>query len=566
MFEIQNNLYRKYGYFMKNNKLYEMWLASKNISQQKKDLLQQESPTVINQLFDPDFKFKFGTSGVRLILGEGNNHFNQITYTQLILGYIKFLETKKTLNKRVVLGRDNRHLSKEVIELAAKIFSSFSYEVYVRNDYEMLSTPITSFLIHQYKCDGGIMFTASHNPKTYNGFKVYGANGSQPLVEDTNQLESLIPSFEEALNFEYTPDESKIKFLSEEDIQVYFDTIKQNVLLDKEVENRNLKVVFSGHHGTTTKDMIPFLSSLGYELISVKEQNFEDPDFVNDNSSNPEEPRSFELAVKYAEEHNADVMIASDPDGDRMAIAIKYANKWRYLTGNQTGVLISYYLLKNKQYTKPPYIISTFISTRFVELFKKDFNVDIKYVDVGFKNHGNLISKLKETNDIVVGFEEAIGCVPSDINNDKDSYQTAALLLEIVQHYKNQDMTLIDVLNKEVFAKYGNWHNVTTQFIIDGDNWKEKGNEFLNILQNFEYDTITGFEIKEIIWHKEGSYLEWKLGEYSSIKFRLSGTEPKFKIYVDLYEFNIIENQDYHDDLRQKIEDLIDFFRNYLGL
>lgn len=378
------------------NKLFNCWLNSPKISQTIKEEYKNKTQEEIDHIFDENYRFKFGTSGVRCIYQEGARYLNVITYTQLALGFIKYLETKKSPNKIIVIGRDNRFGSRENLKLIAEIFSSFDYTVYVNEDYGMLSTPITSFLVNELQASAGIMITASHNPKNYNGFKVYNANGAQPLVDDTNTIESLMPSYIEALNFSFEPKQDSIKFLTQQHLQTYFDAVKAQLIHTNLNTKKPFKVVFSGHHGTTTNDMIPFLESLGYDMVSVKEQNFEDPNFSDDPSSNPEEQRSFDLSIEYADNANADVMIASDPDGDRMAIAVRHQNYWKFLTGNQTGVLIAHYLLHHKKFTKPPYIISTFISTRYPELFAKDFNCDVLYVDVGFKNHGNLVANRKK--------------------------------------------------------------------------------------------------------------------------------------------------------------------------
>ncbi|MEJ3572183.1 phospho-sugar mutase [Ureaplasma parvum] len=548
------------------NKIFNCWLNSPKIPQVIKEEYKNKTQKEIDHIFDENYRFKFGTSGVRCIYEEGTRYLNAITYTQLTLGFIKYLETKKNFNKIIVIGRDNRFGSRENLKLVAEIFSSFDYTVYINEDYGMLSTPITSFLINQLQAGAGIMITASHNPKNYNGFKVYNANGAQPLVDDTNLIESLMPSYIEALDFNFEFKQDNIRFLTKEQIQGYFDAVKAQLINTDPNIKKPFKIVFSGHHGTTTKDMIPFLESLGYDMVSVSEQNFEDPNFNDDPSSNPEEQCSFDLSVEYADNTNAEIMIASDPDGDRMAIAVRHENYWKFLTGNQTGVLIAHYLLEHKKFTKPTYIISTFISTRYPELFAKNFDCDVLYVDVGFKNHGNLIANRKKTHDLVVGFEEAIGSLPSDINNDKDSYQTASILLEMINYYYEQKLDLFTVLKKEIFAKYGNWYSKTAQFVIDGDNWKQKALIILNNLRNFEFKTVTQYTIHNIIFHEQGSYLEWKLDEYSTIKFRLSGTEPKFKVYIDLYDFSKDQKRDFYQELKIKAEDILDFLKNYLGL
>lgn len=550
------------------NYLAKLWTQSKNLSFEQQQLVNNLSDELLDELFNPDFKFTFGTSGVRLQRNIGTKYFNKITYMQLIVGFIEYLNNHNKANKKVIFGRDNRFLSKEAMQMAADLFTAAGYEVLVPTDYMMLSTPIISYLINYANACGGIMFTASHNPKEYCGFKVYGANGAQPLKEETNLITNYIPSFESMLDYSYEPNQELVSFIDQKSLDSYFNAI-QNALVNTNVEEtKDIKVVFSAHHGSSSYDMIPFLNSLGYKnVISVSEQNQEDPNFSFDISSNPEAPISFQLSLEYAKKHNANLMLSSDPDGDRLGAAINKNGKWIYLTGNETAIIAAYYLLKHKTYNKPKYVISTYISTRYIELFANEFNCDVKYVDVGFKNHGNLIAELKRTNSLVIGFEEAIGAVWNDFNNDKDSYQYAALLLEIINYYQtNYQMDLIDILEQEIFSKYGYWYNRTTQFIIDGDDWRQKATSIMNNLKDFEFDSINDYQIKETIYHEVGNYLEWKLDGLSSIKFRLSGTEPKFKVYIELYELSSKTDFNYKSYFASKVADIIDFLKNYTGL
>lgn len=550
------------------NQLAKLWSQSKNLSDEQKQLVNNLSEEQIDELFNPEFKFTFGTSGVRLQRNIGTKYFNKITYMQLIVGFIEYLNNQNKTNKRVVFGRDNRFLSKEAMQMAAELFSASGYEVLVPADYKMLSTPIISYLIHHTNACGGIMFTASHNPKEYCGFKVYGSNGAQPLKEETDIISDYIPSFESMLDYSWEANQELIKFIDDETISSYFKVIEKALVNTDPNQTKELKVVFSAHHGSSSYDMIPFLNSLGYKnVISVSEQNQEDPNFSYDTTSNPEVPISFKLSLEYAQKHNANLMLSSDPDGDRLGAAVFKNGEWVYLTGNETAIIAAYYLLKHKSYDKAKYVISTYISTRYIELFANEFNCEVKYVDVGFKNHGNLIAQLKKTNSLVIGFEEAIGALWNDFNNDKDSYQYAALLLEIVNYYQsNHNMDLIDILEKEIFPKYGYWYNRTIQFIIDGDNWKQKAISIMNNLKDFEFKAISDYQIHDMIYHEVGNYLEWKLDGLGSIKFRLSGTEPKFKVYIELYIATSETDFDYKSYFSSKVADIIDFLKDYTGL
>ncbi|MCV3728357.1 phospho-sugar mutase [Ureaplasma miroungigenitalium] len=551
------------------NQLVTKTLASDLISQEEKTYIEGLSEQEQNELFDPNYKFKFGTAGIRLPLGMGTRQLNVFTYTQLILGYIKYLQTIPPKNNefhRVVLGRDNRYLSREAMILASQIFSSFGFEVFVPQDYEMLATPIVSYLINELDLDGGIMFTASHNPKTDNGFKVYNNVGAQPITAVTDLIETFIPTYEEAMAFDFEVDEELILFIDEHEITGYFDTIKENLIHTNKNSEKQFNTVLTTHHGAGSYNMPVFLESLGYEIINVNEQNFENPDFINDVSSNPEDQASFTKALEYAENNNATVMIGIDPDADRMGVAVLHDNQWYYLSGDQTGVLFAYYLLNNKTYHKNKYIISTIVSNTYVQRIADDFNTKAYYVGVGFKHHGNLIAELRHEADLVVAFEEAIGTNLIDMNNDKDGYQSAAFILELIAFYQNQGLTLLDVFSKLIFPQYGYWYAHTYPFVFKNKDWKPQAQELLMKLQNNTLTHLLDLKIERVEYNEEYKYVTWFLSNDSTIKFRLSGTEPKFKIYVNLIEPEYNNETFWYTYFENKAQSIIEILKNHLQL
>ncbi|MCV3743667.1 phospho-sugar mutase [Ureaplasma sp. ES3154-GEN] len=544
-------------------------LESELVSSEDKKYIKSLDQKTLSELFDPNYKFKFGTAGIRLPLGVGTRQLNIFTYTQLILGYIYYLQTippKNNRHHKVVLGRDNRYLSREVMMFAAQIFTSFGFEVFVPQDYEMLATPIVSYLINELDLDGGIMFTASHNPKTDNGFKVYNNVGAQPTTDVTNVIETYIPSYKDVMLFDFEADEELISFIDEHEITAYYDLIKENLINTNKNSEKQFQTVLTTHHGAASYNMQPFLESLGYEIISVHEQNFENPDFINDESSNPEDQISFTKALTYTNEHNATVMIGIDPDADRMGVAIQHDNEWYYLSGDQTGVLYAYYLLHYKNYERPKYIISTIVSNTYVERIAKDFDTTVHYVGVGFKHHGNLIAQLRKDQDLVVAFEEAIGTNLIDMNNDKDGYQSAAFILELIAFYQNQGLSLIDVFTKLIFPKYGYWYAHTYPFVFKNKDWKQDAQALLTKLQTTDLKQIIDLNLLKIEYNQEHNYITWFLDNDSTIKFRLSGTEPKFKIYVNLIEDQYQSNEFWYTHFANKADAIVAMLREYLQL
>ena len=262
-------------------------------------------------------------------------------------------------------------------------------------------------------------------------------------------------------------------------------------------------------------------------------------------------------------------MLASDPDADRLAIAIKKDDEWVFLNGNQAGIIETYYKLQKFKHTKKtPVVVSTYISTNLIDRIIKPFNGKIIRTPTGFKWVGDQINKLKKNEFYINGFEEAIGALPSTINRDKDSFQTAALILEIINSYNAKFMNLIDILEKEIYPTYGHWYGSTTSLIIKGTNWKNKALNMLDVLKNNDLTKIGDRKIKSKIFNVDADAMEYHFENDSWVKFRISGTEPKFKIYTNLYALN--DNHTYDLSFTQKLQEesnkIVEFIKEYLKI
>ncbi len=513
----------------------DQWLNSKKVSAKDKSLIKKMSPAEIKVNFDNSL-MTFGTAGIRAKMGPGTKQFNEFTYTQAAYGYAKYI-SKKFKNPSVVIGHDNRLNSGKYSLLCAKVLSSFGIKVYLFKKNELMPTPIISFAIRQLNASGGIIITASHNPKEYNGFKAYNPNGAQILPYTANEISKCMPKPRDILSIEYKPKLDMITYLEDDIVNKYLSAAK-NVIIDKNVlkATKTFPIIFTGHHGTACKLLPKFLASLGFNIIPVEEQCYADSYFSHSPSSNPELIQSFDLAIKYANKNNAKIIIGVDPDADRMAVMINHEGKWRLMTGNEMGIIYTWYVLNNKEFKKQPYVVSSWVSTNLIDKICADFKAKIYRTGTGFKWMGALISFMENRKDLVVAFEEAIGALNTTINRDKDSFTASALALEIYSKYISRKMDLVDILEKVIYPKYGYWYGQTIPYNYSKViNWKSVVKTKLTALKKFKAPKVGPYKLVKVYWNTQGDCLDWLLEGNNWIRFRASGTEPIFKVYYNLY-------------------------------
>lgn len=551
------------------NKIFDLWMNHHRISKELKQEMALMSEEEKNVAFN-EMELGFGTAGYRAKMGPGNHYLNEITYQQLTEGYARFLVDKFGNNASAIVVHDNRKNAKLFTCVVAKTLTSYGIKVYLTEDNELLPTPIASYLIPKLGCQGGINITASHNPKEYNGFKCYDETGCQMLPLDSKKVIEFMPKWSDILDKEINADLSKIHEIDSKLIDEYFlDVEKTLIKTNPSIRKDDIKVIYTGMHGTACKYMPQFIHNLGYTCVPVSNQCYFDENFTNTPICNPEDPRSLELAVKLADENNISLIFATDPDADRLGVAIKKDGKWNFLNGNQAGIIETYYKIHNMPLDhKVPVIVSTYISNNLIDRIAKEFNGKVIRTATGFKWVGDQINKLHKNEIYINGFEEAIGALPSTLNRDKDSFQTAGLILEIVNEYKNKGMDLIDILEKEIFVKYGHWYGETTSLIIPGLDWKIKATNMMDKLRNFKETKILTRSIHKVIYNELGSCLEYHFDNDSWVKFRLSGTEPKFKIYTNLYDDSSlgVYNPEISIKLKQESDEIVKYISQFLGI
>lgn len=539
------------------NTIVNLWLKSNKISTQSKKYIMNLSKNEMDDSFTEN-KMSFGTAGIRQIMGPGTNRMNSFTYQQMSHGYAQYILKKNPNNPIVVIGHDNRTNADMFALICAKVLSSFGIQVYLFKNNELMPTPIVSYTIKHLGLTGGIIITASHNPKNYLGFKAYNETGGQIMIDEGHIIEEYMPSNFEILEKNYISNDNLISYLDDEIITHYFNDAKTCLINTDINEEKCEPIVFTAHHGTASYIMPNFLETLGYKnVVAVKQQCVPDSNFTYSKSSNPEDPSSFELSEKYAEKVNAEIMLGVDPDADRLAVVVKHNNCWRYLTGNEMGIIFTYYVLSNKEFKKHPFIVSTYVSTYLIDIIANHYGAKVYRTGTGFKWLGNIVTLKESKEDFVVAFEEAIGSLNSTINKDKDSFQAAALALEIFSLYKKRGMTLIDLLENEIYQQFGYWAGGTMSYTFKGFNWKqemERKMDYFKSLNNFD---VCGLKVLSNKWNNEADALEWDLGQGIWIKFRKSGTEPKFKIYYNVYGNSLEEANDIFENLKKYMSELI---------
>ncbi|WP_462214623.1 phospho-sugar mutase [Mycoplasmoides genitalium] len=539
----------------------ERWLNHPNVNWELKQQIKELNESEIQELFSLE-KPLFGTAGVRNKMAPGYHGMNVFSYAYLTQGYVKYIESinepKRQL--RFLVARDTRKNGGLFLETVCDVITSMGHLAYVFDDNQPVSTPLVSHVIFKYGFSGGINITASHNPKDDNGFKVYDHTGAQLLDTQTNQLLSDLPCVTSMLDLELQPNPKFVHTLDNEKVyKNYFRELKK-VLVINNNNFKDIKVVFSGLNGTSVCLMQRFLKYLGYSnIISVEEQNWFDENFENAPNLNPEYKDTWILAQKYAKKNNAKLIIMADPDADRFAIAELNNNQWHYFSGNETGAITAYYKLNHKVF-KSPYIVSTFVSTYLVNKIAKRYGAFVHRTNVGFKYIGQAINELSQTNELVVGFEEAIGLITSDkLNREKDAYQAAALLLEIARHCKEQNITLLDFY-KRILSEFGEYFNLTIShpFKATATDWKEEIKALFNQLINANLTEVAGFKVVKVHLDKQTNILEFGF-ENCWVKFRFSGTEPKLKFYFDLTNGT-------REALEKQAKKIYKFFVNLLKL
>ena len=432
----------------------EKWLSNgleKKDAKEIRDLLSVGNENNLIESFHK--KLEFGTGGIRGLIGIGSNKINTYTISIATQGLCNYLNKINSDRKSAVIAYDSRRFSKEFGHQTAKIFSANNIKSYIFSD--LRPTPELSFAVRELNCSCGIVITASHNPKEYNGYKVYWNDGGQITSPHDKNIISEVEKINDFNQINFNFNSELIKEIDSKIDKKYIDKIQSLSLYDN--SRSKLKIIFSSLHGTGITQIPNALKAFGFKNISsVKSQELPDPEFSTVNSPNPEDLDALDLGIKKLKKENADILLATDPDSDRVGVALYDNEKIKILNGNQLASLIVYYSLINldlNKLSKPPYVAKTIVTTRLIDEIANGFGVKSYSTLTGFKYIAELI-KNKKSEKFIAGGEESYGYLVDDFVRDKDAIISCAYICEIASWAKDNCKSLNDIL-EEIYDTYG---------------------------------------------------------------------------------------------------------------
>ena len=548
---------------MKYLEEYKRWCESPEFDEEtKKELLEIKDD--VKEIEDRFYQeLEFGTAGLRGVIGAGTNRMNKYTVGKATQGLANYIIEQGTQDNGVAISYDSRRMSKEFSKQTALILNANGIKTYLFE--ELRPVPELSFAVRQLQCTAGIMITASHNPPKYNGYKVYWDDGSQIVAPRDKDIINKVKSVEKYSDIKQIDEQEAKKqglfnIIGKEMDDKYLNTLKSLILnpqIMKE-QGKSLKVVYTPLHGTGNTVVEKLLNDLGLENVYVvPEQANPDGNFPTVSYPNPEDPKAFKLALDLAKKVDADVVLATDPDADRLGIFAKdtKTNEYKDYTGNMSALLIAEYRISQmKEKGILPdngMIIKTIVSSNLTDAIAKEYNLELIEVLTGFKNIGAVMKKAEENKDktYVFGFEESYGCLIGDYARDKDGIAAVMALCEAACYYRAHGKTLWDAM-EDIYKKYGYYKETQVSIVMEGAEGAEKikemmtnmrntpvekiGNSKVLVFKDVEKDIVKDMQTGEV--SKTGlpksNVLYYALENDSWCCVRPSGTEPKIKLYM----------------------------------
>jgi phosphoglucomutase len=579
----------KWRKFMDIYENYKFWLRSEYFDNDtKKELISiKDNPKEIEDRFYKELEF--GTGGLRGIIGAGTNRINIYTVRKVSQGLANYVlkEQEDTTRRKVVIAYDSRHRSSEFALEAAKVFAANGIKAYLFD--ELRPTPELSFAVRFLKVFAGVVITASHNPKEYNGYKVYGRDGAQLSLQDSQAVINEVNNIKEFSNINIIDKEEALsrgllEIVGKEIDDAYIDHLKRlsmNIGGVKDTES-DLKIVYTPIHGSGNKLVRRIFKEIGFINVKVvPEQELPDPDFPTVKSPNPEEKAAFVHAIKLAERENADIIIGTDPDCDRMGVLAKDSNgQYNILTGNQTGCLLLEYILSNMKKNRniPPrgFVVKTVVTTELARAIANSYGVKLVEVLTGFKFIGEKIREMDENGEekFIFGFEESYGYLAGSFVRDKDGVVASMLTAEMAAFYKSRGMSLFDGL-QELYEKYGYYIEEVSSFTLTGKAGVEKIQTGMSELRTMKPSTFNNYKVKAIrdyllgkrvnlisgieerLLLPESNVLYYEMEDDSWFCIRPSGTEPKLKVYFGVSSPNMETSKEKLRGLRENVMEVV---------
>lgn len=527
------------------------WKSFPHLDSTLRSELENYSAAQLQDAFYTDLEF--GTAGMRGLLGAGPNRMNIYTIRKANVAFAKYLlQYPDATSKGVAIAYDNRLMSKEFSIESARVLALFNIPSYVFTS--LRPTPELSFAVRYLKCIGGIVVTASHNPKEYNGYKVYDEAGCQLIPELIDQViaETAKIKDELAIDVNLSPAQEKLIHWIDFDVDKPYEKRVLGIQNRPEQDKSSTKIVFTPQHGTAYHSVMNVLAKAGYHVIPVQAQCTPDPLFSNTKTPNPEEKAAYDMAIEVMKANSADAALSTDPDADRVGVVVVHKGEYRLLTGNQTGSILLDYVFSTKlekgTMPKHPVIFNTVVTSDLGEKVADSYHVETEKTLTGFKFIGEKIAKYEvdHLKDFVFGYEESYGYLVEPFVRDKDAIQSCLLLAEAITYYKNQGKTLVDVL-ESLYAKFGWYIEDQVSLSLKGEEGSKRIKEIMEHFQQTPIDAFAGIKVvaKEDYRKSErvdrgvvskldfpaSDVIKYFLEDGSWIAVRPSGTEPKCKFY-----------------------------------
>jgi len=528
-------------------------------------------------------ELEFGTGGLRGVIGAGTNRMNLYTVRKTTLGLANYIlsKSKEDRDKGVVIAYDSREYSKEFAEEAAKVLATNNIKVYLFN--ELMPTPLLSFAVRYIKAYAGIVITASHNPAEYNGYKIYNQYGGQITEKMAAEIYNLINKIDNILEYEVVSfddaiSKNQIIYIGEEIVKEYISQV-EGILLNKSLikeQGNKLKIIYTPLHGTGNKPVKKLLNSIGFtNLHVVSEQEKPDYKFSTVKAPNPEEREVFNLAIKLGIEQDADIIMGTDPDADRLGVLVKKDREYIALNGNQLGALILNYLLEEKAHkrllTNNMVLIKTIVTSEFGKTIADKYKIQTVNTLTGFKYIGEKIKEFEKIDaHFLFGYEESYGYLVGDFVRDKDAVQITAIVAEMSLVYKIKGKTLIDIL-EELYQEHGYYMEDLYSLTLKGIDGNKRINDIVALFRQQPPKEINGIEvewIEDYLTHKRINLIDGReelidlptsnvikliLKDNSWVAVRPSGTEPKIKYYFGVVSANYTESVNKLNRLKEEI-------------
>jgi len=522
---------------------YKLWQSDERFDEAtRKELSANLSNEEIEDRFWRDLEF--GTGGLRGVMGAGTNRMNKYIIRKATQGFANYLldKYKDEVSRGVAIGYDSRNNSDTFAKEAALVMARSGIPAYLYD--ELMPTPTLSFTVKELGCVGGIVVTASHNPREYNGYKVYDETGCQVLIDDANAIIGYVNAITDIPAIEVMDeDEARAKgLLKSVPCEVYESFIASVKKQAHNVGEKSAKIVYTPLHGTGNKPVRRVLSDLGYNVTVVKEQEAKNGDFPTVVSPNPENAEALSMGIKLCEEMGADLILGTDPDCDRVGIAVNTKDGMKLFTGNQVGALLVDYVIKmNKSsLNEKSTVIKTIVTSELGAIIAKMNGLKVCEVLTGFKFIGDIMNRFDKngSGEFVIGYEESYGYLVGNHARDKDAVVASMLICEMACYYKNQGKTLADVM-EEIYAKYGYFLDKLDSYTLKGidgveriqsimKEMREKGKGLMDGIATVNDYTVGIDDLPK------ADVLKFVFEDSSWIAIRPSGTEPKIKVYYSV--------------------------------